>query len=246
MMRKQAAWVRSFLRDTRGNLTVMFALTLIPMAIAGGGMLDFARLTKSQATLANIADSAVLAGVRDDVVTAAIPWSEQKAASEKAIKDTFALFLATNKDKSLTLVSDTYTVSFANNVVTAKLCYTAKQSNSMLQFAGMKSNTFSGCSTAESAPPTYFSVNFLVDASGSMGIGATADDQALMNQQMGCAFACHTQDGLHDTVRRGAVGHHDRAVRGQEPADPGRPVQLLGAQVQQHGHPGCCRVEGFG
>jgi len=174
----------------------MFALTLIPMAIAGGGMLDFSRLAKSRANLANIADSAVLAGVNDQVVTAAIPWSQQKEASEKALKDTFALFLATNKDPTLKLISETYTVSFANNVVTAKICYTATQSNSLLQFAGIKSNTFSGCATAESAPPTYFSVNFLVDASGSMGIGATAADQTKMNQQMGCAFACHTQDGL--------------------------------------------------
>jgi len=195
--RRGAAKIRSFVRDTRANLTIMFALTLIPMAIATGGMLDFARLTKSRANLANIADSAVLAGVNDHVVTAAIPWSDQKAASEKAMKDTFALFLAMNKDPTLTLTSDTYTVSFANNVVTAKICYTAIQSNSLLGVVGMKSNTFSGCATAESAPPTYFSVNFLVDASGSMGIGATAADQTLMVNKLGCAFACHTQDGLY-------------------------------------------------
>ncbi len=94
-------------------------------------------------------------------------------------------------------MADTYTVSFANNVVTAKICYTATQSNSLLQFAGIKANTFSGCATAESASPTYFSVNFLVDASGSMGIGATAADQTLMNNKLGCAFSCHTQDGLY-------------------------------------------------
>ena len=196
MATKGNATIQRFLRDTRANFSLIFALTLVPMAIAGGGMLDFARLSKSQSQLAIIADSAVLAGVRDDVVTAAIPWSQQKDASEKAMKDTFKLFLATNNDTTLTLVSDTYTVTLDNNVVRAKLCYTAKQSNSLLQLAGMKTHTFSGCATAESAPPTYFSVNFLVDASGSMGIGATAADQTLMNQQMGCAFACHTQDGL--------------------------------------------------
>ena len=200
MLRRSAARIRWFVRDTRAHLTIIFALSLVPMAIAGGGMLDFSRLAKSRSALANIADSAVLAGGSDRVVTAAIPWSQQKDASEKALKDTFALFMATNKDPSIKLISDTYTVSFANNVVTAKICYTATQSNSLLQFAGMKSNTFSGCSTAESAPPTYFSVNFLVDASGSMGIGATAADQALMNQQMGCAFACHTQDGLSSCI----------------------------------------------
>jgi Flp pilus assembly protein TadG len=195
-LRRSSAKIQWFVRDTRAHLTLIFALALVPMAITAGGMLDFSRLAKSRSSLANIADSAVLAGVNDRVVTAAIPWADQKAASEKAMKDTFALFLATNKDTSLTLTADTYTVSYANNVVTAKICYTAVQSNSLLQFAGMTSNTFSGCTTAESAPPTYFSVNFLVDASGSMGIGATAADQTLMNTKLGCAFACHTTDAL--------------------------------------------------
>ena len=125
ILRKCAATIRWFVRDTRAHLTLVFALTLVPMAIAAGGMVDFSRLAKSRSTLANIADSAVLAGVNDRVVTAAIPWADQKAASEKAMKDTFALFLATNKDTSLTLTADTYTVSYANNVVTSKICYTA-------------------------------------------------------------------------------------------------------------------------
>ncbi|MFZ4533568.1 MAG: TadE/TadG family type IV pilus assembly protein, partial [Alsobacter sp.] len=196
-LRRSSAKIGWFVRDTRAHLTLIFALALVPMAITAGGMLDFSRLAKSKANLASIADSAALAGVGDRVVSAAIPWAQQKDASEKALKDTFALFLATNKDPSLKLTADTYTVSYVNNVVTAKICYTAVQSNSLLGFAGMKTNTFSGCATAESAPPTYFSVNFLVDASGSMGIGATAADQTLMNTKLGCAFACHSIEGVY-------------------------------------------------
>ena len=195
-LRKGAAKLDGFWRDTCGNFGIIFALSLVPITIAGGGMLDFARLGKSRAVLVSIADAAVLAGVNDQVVSAARPWAEQEQASVNAMKSAFTQFLANNKDKYLTILSDTYTVTINNNVVTAKICYTATQSNSLLQFAGMKNNTFSGCVTASSAPPTYFSINFLVDASGSMGIGATAADQALMNQKLGCAFACHTQDGL--------------------------------------------------
>jgi len=192
-----AAKLGGFWRDTRGNFSTIFALSLIPITIAGGGMLDFTRLTKSRAVLASVADAAVLAGVNDQIVSAALPWTVQEQASLNAMKDAFKQFLANNKDMSLSLVSDTYTVTINNNVVTAKICYTATQSDSLLQFVGINNNTFSGCATASSAPPTYFSINFLVDASGSMGIGATAADQTLMNNKLGCAFACHTQDGIY-------------------------------------------------
>ncbi len=196
LLRQSTAKLERFRRDTCGNFSIIFALSLVPVTIAGGGMLDFARLNKSRTVLASVADAAVLAGVNDHVVSAAKPWAVQEQASLNAMKDAFKQFLAKNTDSSLTLVTDSYTVTIDNNVITAKICYTAKQSNSLLQFAGMTSNTFSGCATASSAPPTYFSINFLVDASGSMGIGASTADQTLMNNKLGCAFACHTTDAL--------------------------------------------------
>ncbi len=56
------------------------------------------------------------------------------------------------------------------------------------------------CAEARASIPTFYSIHAIVDASGSMGIGASVADQQLMQTRLGCAFACHTFNWSQPTL----------------------------------------------
>jgi len=56
---------------------------------------------------------------------------------------------------------------------------------------GLAQMPITGSSSAAANFPMYISVTFLIDASGSMGIGATQTDQNTMQTKTGCTVACH-------------------------------------------------------
>ena len=56
--------MRTFLRDTKGNIAAVFAITLVPAIMAVGAATDLARFNVSRAELQSVADRAVLAAVK--------------------------------------------------------------------------------------------------------------------------------------------------------------------------------------
>ncbi|MCU0819080.1 MAG: VWA domain-containing protein [Beijerinckiaceae bacterium] len=122
-----------------------------------------------------------------------LTWNEQKEESLKAIKLQFEALTSDLKTEGV-LQNASYDVKINNNVIQTKVCFDAQVKTSVMAVAGKSYIEVSGCAEASSAPPVYVSVYAFVDASGSMGIGASTDDQRLMNRKLGCAFACHTLD----------------------------------------------------
>ncbi|WP_296818801.1 pilus assembly protein [Brevundimonas sp.] len=59
---RAAAWLNGFFRARRGNINLIFALALIPIAGAVGGGVDFARATAMRSDMQDIADAAALEG----------------------------------------------------------------------------------------------------------------------------------------------------------------------------------------
>src|ERR1700744_6255199 len=51
----------AFVRANRGNVAMMFALSLVPLTIAGGAGLDFARAMMVRSSMADALDAATLA-----------------------------------------------------------------------------------------------------------------------------------------------------------------------------------------
>jgi hypothetical protein len=83
-------------------------------------------------------------------------------------------------------------VTAHNGHLTAALSYSASTTTTFSNLIGIRKINITGAASAESARPVYVDIYALVDASGSMGIGATANDQKLMQQKLGCTLACHT------------------------------------------------------
>jgi len=180
-------WHR-FLRDDGGNLTVMFALSLVPVISLIGLGVDFTNSSKRKATLDAIADSAVLAAVTPAMlsqndsasVTAATTFFNAQASSVAGIG---AVTLSvTTQDSGL---SRTITVS-----------YSTTSTALFGKLVGVTSVPISGTSAAKSSVPPNIDFYLLLDNSPSMAIAATTTgiNTMVANTPDQCAFACHESD----------------------------------------------------
>jgi Flp pilus assembly protein TadG len=180
-------WHR-FLRDDGGNLTVMFALSLVPVISLIGLGVDFTNSSKRKATLDAIADSAVLAAVTPAMlsqndsasVTAATTFFNAQASSVAGIG---AVTLSvTTQDSGL---SRTITVS-----------YSTTSTALFGKLVGITSVPIGGTSAAKSSVPPNIDFYLLLDNSPSMAIAATTTgiNTMVANTSDQCAFACHESD----------------------------------------------------
>ena len=186
--------IAAFPAERSGATAILFALSLVPIMGLTGVAIDHASAMQSQTALQGVADSAALYSVSDQVIKPSTPWQSQKAEALKAAKSDFEGQIAALGLGHLG-VSATYDVDIASNgQVTSKVCYKASKKTMMMQVLGVPNVEFASCATSTSAPPVYAAVYALVDASSSMGIGASDSDRFLMKQRLGCVFACHTVD----------------------------------------------------
>jgi Flp pilus assembly protein TadG len=200
-MRHQLAnfWNRlSDIRASRsGSVSMIFSLSLIPIMGLAGIAVDYSNVSRSKSALQSIADSAALSAVSDTIVKPTTPWHEQRETSLNAAKREFEALLSTFKGGGV-VKKVAYDAQTENNAVVVKICYTGSAPTSALALAGLTEIVYDGCAQASSAPPVYISVFALVDASSSMGIGASDSDRTLMQSKLGCVFACHTVDWNSD------------------------------------------------
>jgi Flp pilus assembly protein TadG len=179
--------------NMRGSVSVLFGLSIIPMMGLAGVAIDYSSVTKSRTALQGIADAAALYAVSDQVIKPNGNWVDQRAVSIAAAKKEFNS-LITGLGATGLLKSMTVEATVLANVINIKICYVGAQPTTTLNIVGVSAMAFDGCSQASSAPPVFVSVYVLADASGSMGVGASAEMQDKMIDKLGCAFACHTID----------------------------------------------------
>lgn len=181
----------SFSRSSDGAIGVIFALCLIPMIALLGLAVDYSVSLKEKARLVSIADAAALFAVSDTVVTQANAWDRQRDISQAAARREF-MAAVEGRAQSVEVFDFNVSTSVQEDVLTVSICYRAQQLTIFGKIFYDKGFEIAACSEASSAPPLFFRIIFLVDASGSMGIGATGADQRLMRNMMNCEFACHT------------------------------------------------------
>lgn len=184
-------------RDETGVVAIMVALSLLPILGLTGIAIDFANVRNSRSVVATIADAAAVAAVSEMIVKPSTPWADQRQVSLSAAKREFEAHLSVQKLNAVLTVLN-YDVQTNGSEVTVKICYEAYVKTSVIQFGALASLSFGGCSSAVSAPPVFVSIYALVDASSSMGIGASASDRTLMQSKLGCVFACHTSNWNSD------------------------------------------------
>jgi Flp pilus assembly protein TadG len=205
-MHKLGHWLqRSILKFGRcqsGNIAMMFGLCSIPLLIAIGVYVDYARATDIRSKLNGAADSATLQAVSKS----ANPFVTSPTVTE--VQNNFVALASNVKGVSLSTVQATITPSVTNLSVT--LNYTGQVNTLFGGIIGTNSVTITGTSTAQVNAPPYVDFYLLLDNSPSMGLGATPTDITNLitytaNQKpttspnvksgsitrASCAFACH-------------------------------------------------------
>jgi Flp pilus assembly protein TadG len=194
--------LRRFVRDRRGNVAIIFALSLIPCIFLAGMALDFTVATQRRVLLNAAADAAVLAAVTPAMM------QQSTTNAQTAATNTFNAVASTVT--GATGITPTITVSDNALIRTATVSYTANSTNNFPNVLQLLTKTGepnwpiagSASSTASTAPNIDFYL--LLDNSPSMNIAATTAGIATMvshtSSQGGCAFACHETNPAADNL----------------------------------------------
>lgn len=194
LRRAATAVGRRLVRSSEGNVAMILALVLIPLVLAVGAGVDYARLIKARAAVQNVVDGATLMGAN------AIS-TKSDAQITQAVKDW------SNKTYDVdigTLSIDSVTIDRTNLKVSTSATLTVPTSFGAL--AGIDKFTAAISSAAVAPNRPYMNVYLLLDNSASMGLAATTAGQSTMTANVGCVFACHTDEGA--TFKIGGVTYH--------------------------------------
>ena len=180
--------LQRFFRNDRGNLSAVFALTLIPVISLIGVGIDFTNSSKRKATLDAIADSASLAAVTPAML------SQSDSASVTAATNLFnAQVSSISGIGPVTLTVSTQDTGLSRTVT---VNYSTTSTALFGKLVGKTSVALSGTSAATGSVPPSIDFYLLLDNSPSMAIAATTAgiNTMVANTPDQCAFACHESD----------------------------------------------------
>jgi Flp pilus assembly protein TadG len=194
--------MRRFIRDRKGNVSIIFALSLIPIIFLAGLGLDFTSAVQKRARLNAAADAAALAAVTPAMMT---------QSNSAAVTAATNMFNAAAAGMSGTTVSaPTVTVTNSGLVRTITVSYTATSTNTFPNVFALLTKTsettwpLSGSATATSYSAPNINFYLMLDNSPSMDIAATTSGINTMvantSTQGGCAFACHETNPSADDL----------------------------------------------
>ncbi len=195
-------FARRFRRDRKGNVAIVFGLSIIPCIFLTGMALDFTAATQKRVILNAAADAAALAAVTPTMM-----------GQSTAVAQTAAINIFNATAASATAVTGiTPTITVTNSLLsrTATVSYTAQSTNlfpnvlKLLTGASQNSWPISGSSQATSGASPNINFYLLLDNSPSMNIAATTAGINTMvantSAQGGCAFACHESNPAADNL----------------------------------------------
>jgi Flp pilus assembly protein TadG len=191
-----------FRSDRRGNIAVIFALTMVPTIYLLGMALDYTQALRKQGQLNAAADAAAIAAVRPAML---LQTDSAAQATATAVFGSTANSLAGLSSVPM----PTVTITDTGLQRTVTVSYSAQSVNNFPALLGSQSWPIGGSSTAQAASAPNMNFYLLLDDSPSMGIGATLDDinklitaTAPKKQPAGpsqnCGFACHETNIAHD------------------------------------------------
>jgi Flp pilus assembly protein TadG len=180
-----------FRSEVFGNVAVGFSLALIPVMLTVGAAIDYSRMTALSSQAQPAADAAALAGVRAAINT--LQGGGAVAAATTA-GNTAAQTIFNSNLAGATIVAFDPGASVTASGATYSPTATVSTPTSFVGLAGLPAMSVRVGATAHSSiGKQYIDIYVLVDASQSMGIGASATDQANMiaDSKIGCMLACH-------------------------------------------------------
>lgn len=198
---------RSVCARADGGIAVNFALLLFVLLGVVGGGVDFARYYDIRSKIQTAADGAALNGA----VTARDSASGGSTAADRTTAQTVAeawFTKAVAGVESIATITSSAAVTQSSSALTSTVSYTGSISTTLLRILGIDTIDFSGEAVAQVGlgSPTYVDILFVIDASHSMAIGATATDQATMMSKIGCTIGCHFTTGTNTVSKARKAG----------------------------------------
>jgi Flp pilus assembly protein TadG len=191
------AALRRFAGDRKGNVAIIFAFSLMPIALLTGMGIDYTVATQKKAMLDAAADAAALAAVTPAMM--AQPSSASVTAATNMFNSQTASIsgMGTAASASVTAVDNGLTRTVTVN-------YTAASKNAFAGVLGQANWALAGSSQSTSSVAPNIDFYLLLDNSPSMAIAATSAGINTMvthtASQGGCAFACHESDPAADNL----------------------------------------------
>jgi Flp pilus assembly protein TadG/uncharacterized protein YegL len=176
-----------FRQDSRGNVTLIFALALLPLLGAVGVAVDYSMASRQRAVVQSALDAAMLAGA-----IAGKASLDAGAGKKTAIEAAEAA--AANVFKS-NLGSVTATLQADFKMTGLKISGTGSASstvsNTFMAIFGNQTTPIAATSQTSSSGQPYLNVYLLIDISASMLLPSTSAGITQMINGQGCALACH-------------------------------------------------------
>jgi Flp pilus assembly protein TadG len=183
-----------FCRDTRANVAVIFAITIIPILGAIGSAVDYSMAVRLRSKLQAASDAASVGSVGKNSPAYLAAGTANDGTISVGGPDALKIFTANMTGESgYTLNSSTATVVKAGSTLTSTVQFSATINTTFMKALGKNNMTVTGTSVSVSGMPVFIDFYLLLDNSPSMGVAATPTDVTLMvnNTPDQCAFACH-------------------------------------------------------
>jgi len=175
--------------NRRGNVLMLMGFSVIPLTLATGISIDYARAARLQTKLNAAADAGALAAVTPPMMLQSNSSASTAATNMFKSQITNLPGLIWN-DANLTV-----TVT-GNNLLTstrtAVVTYTAQSVNAFSGVIGMPSITIGGTATATATAAPNIDFYLALDISPSMALPTTTAGIAAIDSTAKCAFACHS------------------------------------------------------
>jgi Flp pilus assembly protein TadG len=189
--------VFSFLRfraDTRANVAVIFAISIMPILGGVGCAVDYSMAVRLRSKMQSAADAASVGSIGKNSAAYIAAGSQGDGTISVGGPDAVKIFNANmTGETGFTLNSVTATTVKSNSTITSTVQFSGTMQTTFMKVMGSPSMTLTGTSASTVTMPVFIDFYLLLDNSPSMGVAATPADVATMvnNTPDQCAFACH-------------------------------------------------------
>lgn len=203
MLIKTKKLLKQFKSAIQGSVATITALTIPVLLLGAGFSLDYGLAMNAQKELKAAVDTAALGALNE----ARIAYlNDEDVDIEKLVQEATNKIFATRADKFKFLDISNLKIepSIKDNVFSNEVTFDAKYNTLLMKHAGVDTVDLKGTSRATVSTTSYINIHFVIDVSASMGIGATPNDQQILANTIGCAFACHIGeegDSTYDKAR---------------------------------------------
>ncbi|KQR81210.1 hypothetical protein ASG07_12140 [Sphingomonas sp. Leaf343] len=208
------AFFRRLRRNRRGNVLMIFGLSLPPLIFATGMGLDYGSAMQLQTKLNAAADAAALSATSAAMLDQPILDAKAQAYNVFTTQVTGSAGLVPMNyldPNQLNIVVQDVQTAANGTVRTSTVTYSGESTNVFAGVLGRKTLTIRGTATASASTPPNIDFYVLLDASSSMALPTTTAGINLMKSKTvrtdyiwnpnGCAFACHQSNPDNPKVR---------------------------------------------